>query len=205
MSLLSRFLRELYKFRAHSLGFYGRGNSVMVMAKTDVNKGQTLPLMNMSTIEYYRLFDEIFSNSDSYDFQRDKQFINIDIESEEIESFGFSHITVTQQPLSLGQFASAITTHLSESHVSNEEYGSELPGIHKNPSNIDERFEKIEKDAEEAEQIHLENLMKTKPFWLSNKDLCAFGEFEIRLEPLILHDERLEGGGYNPFWGWWQF
>lgn len=175
------------------------------MAKTDANKGQTLPLMNISTIEYYRLFNEIFSNSDSYDFQRDKQFINIDIESEEIESFGFSHITVTQQPLSLGQFVSAITTHISESHVSTEEDGAELPGIHNNQSNFIERFEKIERDAGQAEQVHLENLMKTKPFWLSNKELSPYGEFEIRQEPLILHDERLEGGGYNPFWGWWQF
>ncbi|MEZ9699634.1 hypothetical protein AB4455_19445 [Vibrio sp. 10N.261.46.E12] len=205
MALLSGLLKDLRCFGGHSLGFYGRGNSVMVMAKTDANKGQTVPLKTISVFEYWKLFDEIFSHNDKDDFQKDKQFINIDINSVDIQKLGFSHITVTQQPLTSGQFVSAITTHISDSGALDEELEIISEGIQKAPLSVEKRFAEIEKNAELAEQAHLDNLLKSRPFWLSQKDVNVYKEFEIRPEPLILHDAKLESGGYNPFWGWWQF
>ncbi len=200
MNVLSYWLHYLPKFRAHSLLFYCSHGVIRVFVKTDCGGGQTIPVDTITVNDFISLGNDYLHCAGQRHFTINQRYISLEARSEQFDALGYSYLTMTHTPTSVGQFICAISSYVDKPCEPTETKGS-LP-----LSRFKKGFSHIENAAKQAEQAYMKDQMDSDAFKLSQGDEKHFHEFELRKEPLYLYDADCSpSGGFNPFWGWWHF
>ncbi|MEZ8238637.1 MULTISPECIES: hypothetical protein [Vibrio] len=202
-------LGKLKLHKSTAISFLVRGKNTSCFVKTSVTSGNTIPILNIPTSSYISLIHSVFShNTEKRVFDVDSQAYGVEVIFDGLKEYGFKSMTLTHQPLSYGQYVTALSCH------EEEEEEEETCSTYVVQANLEHeetaatshtQYDNAVKNAEKAELEYLMLMRKAIPFQLSNKEKGRFVEFELRLEPMITHDPQLQNGGYNPWGGWWRF
>ncbi|EKO3607022.1 hypothetical protein M6C35_001930 [Vibrio metschnikovii] len=194
---VEQWLNLLITFEAHSLVFFSRYGRIDVFVRGDAEGGFLRQVDSIGFSEFNSMAKTLVSHSEYFGaFETSKRIIALPIHHPLFEQLFSSHITITHQPMSVGQFIFAISRHYTQEAI--KELQKNVRTM-RAPELTKEQLQGI-KDAELAEYNLRKELMNDDCYQLSKKSKAAYHEYELRMEPL-----NAPGSGYSPFWGWWFF